>query len=544
MKTGLRQSMTWLHTWIGLILCWLMYFMFVTGTVGYFDEEIDQYLTPEVAHHETASTKQRFISAVNYGQANAMTAPEWFIALEAKRGGLLSRIFYRTPSTEDGAPVTNNNVLLDPRTGESVDDIARETAGGQTLYRMHWRLHYINTDFSYYLIGVITLFMFIGVVSGIIIHRKIFTDFFTFRAQGNGKGWLDIHNLVSVSTLPFQLMISYSGLIFMITTFLPLIAMGSFGFDQNATRDLYQKLYPRIEVERSGVPAQMLDAEALYNQLSKKIDIEKVTSLRVKAPGDENAVVIAQVAENIYAARATQKFVFNATTGEFIETQERAINAAMYFNKLMLELHEGLFADIELRWLYFIAGTLGCCMMATGAIYYVRKRKIKVKPGLPLPKNLRNIEATNIAVVIGLLAAVAMFFNANRLLPIGMGNRADWEVHVMFITWLGCFIHAYTRPIEKAWPEQIFFAGLCCLLLPILNLLMLDKHIISTLAAGNWLFASVDLFFIACAGLFFYAARRFKNKASGKEASKKEIKRRPMSKAKMTPAAATRTTNS
>lgn len=543
MKTGLRQSMTWLHTWIGLVLCWLMYFMFVTGTTGYFDEEIDQYMTPEVAHHETASTKQRFTSAINYGQANAMEASEWFIDLEAKRGGLLSRIFYRTPATDDSNTQVSNNVLLDPRTGESVDDIARETAGGQTLYRMHWRLHYINTDFSYYLIGVITLFMFIGVVSGIIIHRKIFTDFFTFRAQGNGKGWLDIHNLVSVSTLPFQLMISYSGLIFMITTFLPLIAMGSFGFDQNATRDLYQKLYPRIEVERSGVPAQMLDAEALYHKIDSKIDIDKVTSLRIKAPGDEKAIVVAQVAENIYAARATEKYIFNATTGEFIEIQERAINAAMYFNKLMLELHEGLFADIELRWLYFIAGTLGCCMMATGAIYYVRKRKIKVKPGQSLPKNLQNIEATNIAVIVGLLAAIAMFFNANRFLPIGMENRGEWEVHVMFITWLGCFIHAYTRPIEKAWSEQIFFAGLCCLLLPILNLLMLDKHLFNTLASQNWLFASIDLFFIACACLLFYVAHRIKNNATSKQVANKGLKRRPKAKTKVTQPALTRTTS-
>lgn len=541
MKTGLRQSMTWLHTWIGLILCWLMYFMFVTGTTGYFDEEIDQYLTPEVAHHETATDKQRFISAINYAQTNAMDAPEWFIDLEAKRGGLLTRLFYRTPSTEDGSPATSNNVLIDPRSGESVEDIARETAGGQTLYRMHWRLHYINTDFSYYLIGVITLFMFIGVVSGIIIHRKIFTDFFTFRAQGNGKGWLDIHNLVSVSSLPFQLMISYSGLIFMITTFLPLIAFGSLGFDQNAARDIYQKLYPQIKVERSGIKATMLDAETLYQKLQEKVDIAQISSLRIKAPGDENAKVVAHIADNIYGARATLKYVFNANTGEFIETQDRATNPAMLFNKIMLELHEGLFADIELRWLYFLAGTLGCCMMATGAIYYVRKRKIKVKPGQAIPKSLRNIESTNIAVVIGLLASVAMFFNANRLLPLDMENRGEWEVHVMFITWLGCFIHAYFRPSEKAWMEQTFFAGLCCLMLPIINVITLDKHVFSSLASGNWLFASVDLFFIACAGIFFYIAARMKNKAVALQTPNKKVAQQRSPKPRVSQPALTRT---
>ncbi|MEM7277955.1 MAG: PepSY-associated TM helix domain-containing protein, partial [Pseudomonadota bacterium] len=38
-----RQSMTWLHTWFGIVVCWLLYFMFITGTTGYFDEEIDAW---------------------------------------------------------------------------------------------------------------------------------------------------------------------------------------------------------------------------------------------------------------------------------------------------------------------------------------------------------------------------------------------------------------------------------------------------------------------------------------------------------------------
>lgn len=31
-----RQSMSWLHTWASLILGWLLYAIFVTGTLSFF----------------------------------------------------------------------------------------------------------------------------------------------------------------------------------------------------------------------------------------------------------------------------------------------------------------------------------------------------------------------------------------------------------------------------------------------------------------------------------------------------------------------------
>ena len=521
MNTGWRQSMTWLHTWIGLILCWVMYFMFVTGTTGYFDDEIDQYMTPEIEHHAPATMEQRFISLMEYGNTHALAAQSWFLRLEAQRSGLLSRIFYRVPDPENPDKTVSHNTYIDPRTGHDVTDIARDTAGGQTLYRMHWRLHYIDSQIAYYLIGIVTLFMFIGVVSGIVIHRKIFTDFFTFRAQKNGKGWLDAHNLVSVTSLPFQLMISYSGLLFMVTTFLPLIGYGSFGFDEKATRQAVQDLRPQVLVEKSGTPAPMLSPDKLFEKINAQLDLTQVTSIQVKAPGDANAVVVVRVSESIYGARTAQSIVFSAITGDYIESKPRAVNAAMQFNRVMLDLHEGIFASTELRWLYFVAGLLGATMMATGAIYYVRKRRVKLGPKASLPRYLRNIEATNIAVIVGLVTSIAVFFIANRLLPIDLENRADWEMHCLFISWFACFVHAYCRPASKAWFEQLYFAGICYLSLPFINVLMIDQHLINAIADQNWVFAGTDLLSLLLAGVFFYIASQLQQKSQMRQQKSK-----------------------
>ncbi|MFA5609960.1 MAG: PepSY-associated TM helix domain-containing protein, partial [Alcaligenes sp.] len=47
MKESFRQCMAWLHTWVGLVAGWILFFVFVTGTAGYVDDEITRWMEPE-----------------------------------------------------------------------------------------------------------------------------------------------------------------------------------------------------------------------------------------------------------------------------------------------------------------------------------------------------------------------------------------------------------------------------------------------------------------------------------------------------------------
>ena len=47
MKQSFRQSMTWLHTWTGLVVGWVLFFVFVTGTASYATQEITRWMQPE-----------------------------------------------------------------------------------------------------------------------------------------------------------------------------------------------------------------------------------------------------------------------------------------------------------------------------------------------------------------------------------------------------------------------------------------------------------------------------------------------------------------
>ena len=72
---GLRQSMSWLHTWSGLLLGWLLYAVFFTGTLSYFVDEINVWMKPELHQSvPSASTAEKAIAGM---QQLAPAASTW-----------------------------------------------------------------------------------------------------------------------------------------------------------------------------------------------------------------------------------------------------------------------------------------------------------------------------------------------------------------------------------------------------------------------------------------------------------------------------------
>lgn len=119
-----------------------------------------------------------------------------------------------------------------------------------------------------------------------------------------------------------------------------------------------------------------------------------------------------------------------------------------------------------------------------------------------MPFELRLVEVLNIASMSGLLVAVAGFFWANRLLPIGWAERGNWEVNSFFILWGLSLLHAIVRRGRAAWVEQLTLAALLFAAVPFLNALTTPYGLGASLKADDWAMAGFDL---AClvSGLFF-----------------------------------------
>ncbi|MEM9305183.1 MAG: PepSY-associated TM helix domain-containing protein, partial [Pseudomonadota bacterium] len=341
--------MTWLHTWAGLVFCWILYFMFVTGTLGYLDLEIDRWMQETPRAEVPAPLAESVAAGVSRLEAEGAGADRWFVTPAHGRENPNLRIFWNMPPQEDDedGPVRGDEVLS-VATGAPIAEPLRETGGGQVLYRMHYLLHYFPGQTGYRLVGIITVLMFVGMITGIIIHKKIFREFFTFRPRKGQRSWLDAHNLLSVSSLPFQLMITYSGLLFTLGLWLPMIAFASFGFDAKKTQEGTAQLLNDVQIERSGTAAPLRDPVELLAVAEAQWGPDQVSQVEVRFPGDANARIILNRHAGV-GTRLGDRLIFDGVSGELLQSTPGTSSGVVKFAIVMLGLHEGTFAGPLLR---------------------------------------------------------------------------------------------------------------------------------------------------------------------------------------------------
>ena len=206
---SLRQSMAGLHTWGGLLPSWLLFVILFSGTVACFDKELERWMRPalHLPQGSTLSAEQLrgWLQANVTDELHAFwlrppsePAPFWQLAWEVDGSEHIER---RTFAPHGLQPLT-------------------ETQGGEFFFKLHYELH--GGMLGRYLVGLAGMFMLVALISGVIIHRRIFKDFFTLRPAANGqRAWLDAHNLFGVAGLPFHLLMAYTGVGIFVASHMP-----------------------------------------------------------------------------------------------------------------------------------------------------------------------------------------------------------------------------------------------------------------------------------------------------------------------------------
>lgn len=508
MKDSFRQSMAWLHTWVGLVAGWVLFFIFVTGSLGYFYVEIDRWMRPELPLTSRQLTAEEATAqADSFLRRTAPDADFWLIQLPTDRETTLS-VAWGAGSLYGRDRETR---FFDPAAGRfAKEPKPRDTQGGYGLYRMHWKLHYLPQAIGILIVGFCTMLMFLAIPTGVIAHKRIFADFFTFRPRKGQRSWLDMHNLMSVAALPFFVMITYSGLVFYMESYVPSGVDSLFTEPRAYWRELENE---RPEITRSGIPAAMPPLEHFRRAAHPHWVGGAPQRIVVRLPGDINSEVSLVHAGNATPLRnVTEKLHFSGADGSLRAGETARSSGPRAMRSVLFGLHEGIFAGWPLRWLYFVSGLLGCGMVATGLILWTVKRRARQASGQISAFGFRLVECLNIGTLAGLPVAIGAFFLANRLLPVDLPNRAAWEFHALFIVWGAMLLWASVRPSIKAWVEILWIAAGALVLLPFVNAVTTERHLGVSLPARDWGLASVDLIALAAGTAFAATAHHLKRR--------------------------------
>lgn len=519
MKESFRQSMTWLHTWAGLLVGWVLFFVFLTGTFGYINAEVDRWMRPE---QPILSAPRPIADLLRLAERRlrlqVSDAEFWQISLPEGRGSPDLYIGWRPRPVTGEKSSKFTREVLDNQTGSPIHRKVRETGGGGTLYAMHYALHYMPSRWAYYIVGICTMFMLVAILTGIVAHKKIFKDFFTFRPAKGQRSWLDGHNLLAVTALPFHVMITWSGLVFFLFTYMPIAVDALYPGDE-ARNQFFTQIYGFDRPDRSvdHPAASLAPLGSMLAQTEKIWGADTTASIVVDNPGRDNARVTFRPQSTIIGEREPLRF--DGVTGIMRESAG-ARPVVSRFNNILLSLHEGRFAGPVLRLLYVVAGLAGAALIGTGLLLWSTKRKARLRQTMRPHFGIAVVDVLNLGTIIGLPIGVAAYFWANRVLPVEMTGRAAWEVHAMFITWSVTFLYTAVRPLDRAWIELCCLASAAYALLPLLNVVTTERHLGVTIPAGDWSLASIDLGMLV-AGLFFaFLARNIQRKQIGDRAQR------------------------
>ncbi|GJD41407.1 PepSY domain-containing protein [Methylobacterium bullatum] len=498
MKNGLRQSMAWLHAWSGLVVGWVLFAVFVTGTASYYRTDITAWMQPEL-RRESAQTALDLPRAAEIGiahlQAHAVGARTWSIGLPQPDRPIID-LFWRT---KPGAPP--NIVQLDGHTGEPAS--FRKTRGGDFLYRFHFELH-MPPLWGRWIVGICAMVMLVALISGIVTHRRIFADFFTLRRDKSAqRGWLDAHNVTGVLALPFHLMITYTGIVTLAMMYMPWGVTAAYKGD--ATRFYAETSQITTQRPPLGRPGTLAPIAPMVARAVATIH-EPLERLSIVNPGDAGATVIAIFEEPHGLAHQHPQIAFDGTTGEIVEILQGGLKPAAKTFTTMVGLHEAHFAGPALRILFFLCGLMGCVMVASGLILWSVARL--PKPGETAFLGLRVVQALNIGTVIGLPTGIAVYFLANRILPPGLEGRLDWEVRAFFAAWIVMAVVPLFRPHRAAWREMALVTAALFLAVALVDLAAAAAPGPSALLRHDPRFLWFDAAMMALAGLFALVARK------------------------------------
>ncbi len=544
MFQNLRLAMAWLHTWFGLVLGFVLIVVFFFGSLSVFDREIDRWAIPasrfepqpmpsfeqvlrpafesmqptraaidEMRPRVDGPMPERFDTVVRWGAYTTHRDP----VLGVFAG-------YEVPGAKDPEDSIWADRTIDPRSGATLPDDHLKI-GSQFFYPLHYSLTLNWYSLGYWIVGFAALMMLVALVSGVVMHRKIFREFFTFRpAKSRQRSTLDLHNLTGVVALPFHFFFAFTGLVIFAGIYFPVTHT-----QLHALHDRHEQIEAQetgLPHDRARQPATLASVDAMVAEAQRRWAAKGMAGdvgfLAVQHVGDANAYVSLYRAGTDRIALTGEGIHFKASTGEVLR-EDPPTTAVGSINEFLTGLHLQHFRHWLLRWLYVLGGLTGCVCIVTGFMFFVEKRKHQhAKQG---EQGARVVDALAVTTVTGMLVAACGMLVANRLLPEAMPQgwpgRGDFERYAFWALWLFAMLHAFVRsaPVARgeanpAWREQCVAIAVLAVAAVVLNAATTGDHLLNTIPRGYWPVAGVDLALLATAGLALVAVRRLARRAT------------------------------
>lgn len=497
-----------LHSWSGIVLGMLLYAVIFTGTVAVVADEIGEWSNSnypqklliktdvnETVNRLAENTPQEYLDEISVYENDRQQLVYFFHTHKQNPSGDMDEFGIQYKINANGETISQQEGF-----GSDLFEQEDTYALSRFLVSIHTELH-IPSPWGLILTGILGLAMLIASVSGFMMHRHLFTDMFAIRKQRDGKSLKrDSHTVAGTWSIPFAILLAFTGSFFSFSASFGLPAMGivAFGGDQEA-------LMYTLVGEQQNKSEEPMDSSNVNLMLSDAIKRQSSipSFVSISHFGTESASLLAFFMPN-EGKVGFEQLVYNATNGDFIEHKPlvgTVPSAGSVILSLIYPIHFGTFAGLFSKIIWVALGIAACYVTITGLqLYAHRNEKANSSRwfsrmcvwgfwGLPL---------------CSLSSAFGFFISGS----LGL-NQSFWTPLTFVIA--AAIISILTLAIKNiSLLKKVLLvgSGLFCLLLPILRFTSSGVSWLQALQHNMVAMIFIEFILLACSALCFYSLYR------------------------------------
>ena len=378
-----------LHTWCGVVSALFLIVCFLAGALTLFLDDLNRWAAPPPPSVMPAPDARQQAQLLDYMAAHPEITTTFTLHLRTTADAPAPLSWERDGeqfwATRDANGQWRRFSAPLPALGEVLDDLHR-TAG-------------IPGAVGGYAMGVVAVLYALALISGtVLLLPRLKRQLFALRPEGGRRrAWLDLHNLLGLTALPFHLVIAITTAVFV---FYAPLEQAMRALSPAADTDVAEAagqgelLPPATLLARAQAFAPALQAERMvFDALD-----DRAEALVVVLGGTATGGRRLYVALNPYGGALR----YRNSGGSFYHAASDAFAA----------LHFGNYGGYPLRWLYFVLALAGAVLFYTGNLLWLGKRARGER------RDVRLLAALTVGTSCGAICGMATMLLTARFQPL------------------------------------------------------------------------------------------------------------------------------
>ncbi|QHJ12685.1 hypothetical protein FX988_02943 [Paraglaciecola mesophila] len=465
------------HIWTGILSGLLLYICFVAGAFTMFKAPLNQWALqseqrlPTIAYEQYDDLIQAVLTAYPAAAAKMTVNLPHSVSQHAPVSWVVEDPYTHAATTWQASLDESGELLVQSTRlsaiGDFLDDLHRTggiPGGGD------------HDAYGILVMGLVAALYFIAIVSGLIIFLPTwFKDLFTLRKGKNSKRfWVDFHNILGITALPFHIVIAVTTVVFAYHDILygamqqwvykdtPMFTLPS---PSKVERDVTQllpvaKLDQAIKALEPEFEPAVLEYAGLNTPRARVMIGGQLDGEWIRGPEYAYWVSDPYTAASGYSAMLPSLSGFEG----------KVVNG-------FFTLHFGGFGGTFVHWIYFGLGLSGALLFLTGNIIWIeaRRKKLKSAESVEQRRSVKVMARLTIGVTVGTLIGIACALIVVKGLNHKAVNIPFWQQTAYYCGFLLSLAYPFVnRPITAA---KHLLAVLCGLIgtLIVLTGLNLDR---------------------------------------------------------------------